>query len=80
MTDRETLKASPLDEAIQEWIDRDWHLWRSDAGSGAHYATRRGSLSNEQMLAGYERTLPADSPEELRRLLLGQPDAPQVVE
>jgi hypothetical protein len=80
MTDRETLKALPPDEAMQAWIGRVWHIWRSDAGSGAHYATRRGNLTNEQMLEGYERTLPADTPEELRRLLLSQPDAPQVEE
>ena len=76
MTDHETLNALQIEpKTVRSWIDEVWHLWRSDAG--AHYATRTGKLTAEQIEAGYAMTLPADSAGELERLLLGQPDAPK---
>lgn len=76
MTDRETLKAMQVEPGeVQSWIDEVWHLWQSDGGD--HYATRGSRLTEEQMRAGYERTVPADTPEELLGLLLKQPDAPK---
>ena len=50
-----------------------WHLWTSDAGR--HYATRAGVLTDEELLAGYEMTLAADSQEALFRRIGEQPDA-----
>jgi hypothetical protein len=52
-----------------------WRLWTSDGGG--HYAVRAGVLTNDQLLAGYAKTLAADSPEELHHLLDEQPDAPE---
>lgn len=52
-----------------------WRLWESDAGT--QYATRAGRLTDKQLLAGYEMTIAADTPEELSHLLRKQPDAHQ---
>jgi hypothetical protein len=76
MTDRETLKAVQVDsEQVRRWIAEVWHLWQSD--DGGYYATRSGALTAKQMDAGYFMTVPADSEEERRSLLLKQPDAPK---
>jgi hypothetical protein len=45
----------------------DWKVWRSDAGRW--YATRAGSLTDEQLLSGYAMTVAADGAESLRGLL-----------
>lgn len=79
MTDSETLKEEQAKPTVSSWVAQVWHLWRSDNGAGAHYATRRGRLTNAELFAGLERTLAADSPEELARLLADQPDAPRDV-
>jgi hypothetical protein len=50
-----------------------WLLWRSD--TGARYATRCGKhLTEDQIRAGCEMTVAADSIEELTHLLRAQPD------
>lgn len=46
-----------------------WRLWES---GGAYYATR-GAITLAQEQAGCEATLVADTPEELHRLLVEQP-------
>lgn len=48
----------------------DWMVWRSDAGRW--YATRAGSLTDQQLLSGYAMTVAADSPGSLRDLLRDQ--------
>lgn len=45
----------------------DWTVWRSDAGRW--YATRAGSLTDEQLLSGYAMTVAAEGEESLRGLL-----------
>jgi hypothetical protein len=52
-----------------------WRLWASDAGK--QYATRAGTLTDQQISDGYEMTIAADTPEELSHLLRQQPDARQ---
>jgi hypothetical protein len=55
-----------------------WRLWQSDGGS--YYATRkprRLCLTHEQLLAGFEMTLAADSPDALARLIDAQPKLPE---
>lgn len=76
MTDSETLNATPEPD-VPPWVVDVWHLWRSENGAGAHYATRRDALTDRQMSEGYERTIPADSLSELIGLLNAQPDAPE---
>jgi hypothetical protein len=44
-----------------------WTVWRSDGGRW--YATRAGSLTDQQLLSGLAMTVAADGPEELRGLL-----------
>jgi hypothetical protein len=50
-----------------------WVVWRSDAGHW--YATRAGSLTDQQIQAGYAMTVAAEAPETLR-LLLAQQERP----
>jgi hypothetical protein len=47
-----------------------WVVWRSDAGHW--YATRAGNLTDQQIQAGYARTVAAEAPEVLRLLLAEQ--------
>lgn len=48
----------------------EWMVWRSDAGRW--YATRSGTLTDEQLLNGYAMTVAADSPDGLRGVLSEQ--------
>lgn len=50
-----------------------WTVWLSDGGRW--YATRAGTLTDQQLRSGLARTLAADGPDELRGLLTQQPDA-----
>ncbi|GAA0329828.1 hypothetical protein NE235_24235 [Actinoallomurus spadix] len=47
-----------------------WIVWRSDAGHW--YATRAGSLTDQQIRAGQAMTVAAEAPETLRLLLAEQ--------
>jgi hypothetical protein len=47
-----------------------WVVWRSDAGHW--YATRAGSLTDQQIQSGYAMTVAAEAPETLRLLLAEQ--------
>lgn len=54
-------------------VTRGWHLWRSDAGSGAYYATRSGTrLTDQEIQAGCVMTAAADTEEALLHLLRQQ--------
>lgn len=61
MTDFEVIKA-----AIEADFP-EWKVWRSDAGRW--YATRAGSLTDQQLLSGYAMTVAADNEDSLRDLL-----------
>lgn len=67
-----TIEVDPLDPRSIKVGSVHWRLWQSD--SGVCYATRGGFLTEAQMRLGCEMTLDADSPEELNRRLLAQPD------
>lgn len=71
-----TIETDPQDPKSVKVGSVHWRLWESD--SGTPYATRAGHLTEEQMLAGCEMTIPANSQEELHRLLLAQPDPADV--
>jgi hypothetical protein len=66
------MQAEPKDSPGAHLCHGRWHFWRSDAG--AHYATRSGVLSDDQLYAGYVKTLVADTPDGLIALLRAQPD------
>jgi hypothetical protein len=56
--------------AVKATLEADfpgWVVWRSDAGHW--YATRAGSLTDQQIQAGYAMTVAAEVPETLRLLL-----------
>jgi hypothetical protein len=74
MSDSEAPSVPGVDPK-QQWINRTWLLWRSDAGRP--YATRIVPPTEEQLLVGYARTIGGDTPREFERLLLEQPDAPR---
>jgi hypothetical protein len=60
-------------------VDEDpaagWHLWRSEDGVGAHYATRTGRhLSDDEIARGLAMTVTGDTLEELNAALREQAD------
>lgn len=69
------IEVDPHDPKTVTVRDVHWRLWQSS--DGIHYATRAGNLTNQQMEAGCEMTLVADTPELLRELLVNQPDVPE---
>ncbi|MEV5754095.1 hypothetical protein AB0L00_40310 [Actinoallomurus sp. NPDC052308] len=58
------------DKATLESDFPGWVVWRSDAGHW--YATRAGSLTDQQIQAGQAMTVAAEAPETLRLLLAEQ--------